>query len=398
MTGRAACCALAVILAFAARAQDPAPRSESVPTSRATSLPTSATLEAELERIRRKYRVPALGGAVTSGERLLAIAATGHRARGVPDSLVTVHDRWHLGSCTKSMTATMLARLVERGTIRFDTTIGEVFEDWPSIEAQWKPVTIEQMLAHRSGMPADLSPGGLSARLWLKKGTPSEQRIELARAVLANPPLSRPGFEFLYTNAGFAVAGLMAERRTGKAWEALMQQELFLPLEMNDVGFGAPGDAAVVDQPWGHRDADGSLVAPGPDADNPPAIAPAGAVHATLADWAKYAAAHLRGARGSDQLLSPQTFTMLHARPKDGEYAFGWGHHDRPWAKGHVLSHSGSNRMWFCAIWLAPKIDAAFLAVCNQGGDEAARATDEAIGVLIESFERERDPSSREAR
>jgi CubicO group peptidase (beta-lactamase class C family) len=40
--------------------------------------------------------------------------------------MVTLDDRWHLGSCTKSMTASLAAMLIEDGLLRWDTTVGEI--------------------------------------------------------------------------------------------------------------------------------------------------------------------------------------------------------------------------------------------------------------------------------
>jgi CubicO group peptidase (beta-lactamase class C family) len=351
--------------------------------SRAESLPTSAALDAKLEEIRKKRSLPALGAAATTGERLLAVGAAGVRKLGSPER-VTVEDRWHLGSCTKSMTATVLARLVERGKLSWDLTIAQAFPDEVErIHADYRPVTIEMMLAHRAGMPNDLSGGGLWGRLWQREGTFVDQRHQLFEGVCGNAPASRPGTAYLYTNAGFAVAGHIAERAMKTPWEDLMREELFAPLGMKSAGFGAPGKPGAAEEPWGHAMADSRPVEPGPNADNPPAIGPAGTAHASLADWAKYAALHLRGARGAADYLKPETFARIQAKPAAGGYAFGWVHTDRTWAKGRVLTHSGSNTSWYCVIWLAPDRDVAYLATCNAGGGGAVRATDEAIQAVM---------------
>jgi CubicO group peptidase (beta-lactamase class C family) len=361
--------------------------------SRAESLPVSADLDAKLEEIRAKHGVPALAAAATTGDRLLAIGAAGVRKLGSPEK-ATVADRWHLGSCTKSMTATMLARLVERGTLKWDTTIGEAFKGDLEVPEVFAPVTIEQMLAHRSGIPSDLSRNGLWGKLWEKKGTPTEQRRQLVEGVFVQGPATRPGTDYLYSNAGFAFAGYIAERATKKPWEDLMRDELFTPLGMSSAGFGAPGTKDAVTQPWGHRNGD-DPVAPGPNADNPPAIGPAGTAHASLADWAKYAAVHLRGARGKTGYLEPETFARLQSKPPVGDYSFGWGHHERPWANGHVLSHAGSNNSWYCVVWLAPNRGAAFLACTNVGGNAAAAATDQAIGAVMRAVQDAIEPQKR---
>ena len=133
---------------------------------------------------------------------------------------------------------------------------------------------------------------------------------------------------------------------------------------------------------------------PGPEADNPPAIGPAGTVHATLADWGKYVALHVAGDRAasgkapaeSAKLLKPATFAKLHTPGAEGaDYAMGWGIADRDWGGGRVLTHSGSNTMWFCTVWAAPERDFVVLVATNQGDDGARAGCDEAAKALIDA-------------
>ena len=62
----------------------------------------------------------------------------------------------------------------------------------------------------------------------------------------------------------------------------------------------------------------------------------------------------------------------------------GWGVKRRGWGgDGPVLTHSGSNTMWFCTTWLAPDKNVAVLVACNQGGAAARSACDELSGALL---------------
>jgi len=51
----------------------------------------------------------------------------------------------------------------------------------------------------------------------------------------------------------------MAERVTDRSWEELLKERLFEPLQMTTAGFGHPGRARSVDQPWGHVSARGKV-------------------------------------------------------------------------------------------------------------------------------------------
>lgn len=333
-----------------------------------------------------RHRLPALGGAVVTVDGRQGAAAIGRRSNQIPAVALT-DDLWHLGSCTKAMTATLAARMVEQGKIDWDTSVAEVFADLPGgVDPGWQWATLELLLAHRGGAPADIEPEQWG-QLFGSTAPPREQRMTLVRALLAAPPAQKPGDAHVYSNAGYALAGAMLEERADAVWENLMRQEVFVPLKMSSAGFGAPGNSGKLDQPLGHRaPADGKPAKPvpvGPRADNPAAIGPAGTVHASLADWGRFAQAHLAGARGDTSYLKRASWERLHT-PLDGqEYALGWLVTERDWSQGVALTHSGSNTMWFATVWLAPKRGFAVLAVTNQGGQEAAKAVDETCAALI---------------
>lgn len=351
--------------------------------------------EAVLERLhplREAHGLPALAGLVIRSGRVGGIAAVGSRRAGSAEA-VTVDDPWHLGSCTKAMTATLIGRLVEGGSLRWDSALGELFPELAStMVAPWPEVTLEQLLMHRAGAPAGLQREGLWGRLFVDERTPiSELRRGVVASLTRHPPEHAPGGRFLYSNPGYTVAGAAAEQVLGRPYEVLLQELLLAPLAMARTGFGPPGRHAVMDAPWGHRRVGEALHPMDPaafGADNPAAIAPAGTVHAPLEDWARFVALHLRGARGElradDPLRERTTFEQLHFPRGDEGYALGWGAGQRPWAGGRVLTHSGSNTMWFATVVIAPDANAAALAVTNCGGPPAERACRELVRRLIE--------------
>jgi CubicO group peptidase (beta-lactamase class C family) len=340
-------------------------------------------VSALLAPIRAKHDLPAMAGAVVVGDAIEAIGVDGVRERGKPEK-ATVDDQWHLGSCTKAMTATLCAMLVEEGKLSFETTAGKAL---PSVkmDAAWRDVPLWLFLHHRSGAPANFDGQNAAKRVGTEKETSHDERLRLVEKMFAAPPENPPGTKYLYSNAGFTTAGAMAEQAAGRTWEELMRERLFVPLGMKSAGFGPPGTAKDVDQPRAHTK-EGRPVPPGPGADNPPAIGPAGTVHCSIADWAKFVSPHLRGeTKEHARLLKPETFVKLHEPVGDEpKYAAGWVVMDRAWAGGRTLMHNGSNTMWYCTTWLAPAKDFAVLVTCNQGGDEAAKACDEACAALIQ--------------
>ena len=343
-------------------------------------------LDSILEGIRSSRNVPALACAVVVSNRIVGIGATGLRKAGVTNAPVTAADKWHHGSITKSMTATLAAILVHEGRIQWTNTLADIFPDLSGgMHAGWRAATLEQLTANRGGAPGTMS-SGLWNELWLFPGTPRDARRRLLVAITASVPSSTPGTRYEYSNAGFAIAGHMLETIMDRPWEDLLREELFVPLGMNSAGFGVPATPRHIDHPWGHNTG-GTPIAPGTDADNPPAIGPAGTVHCSVTDLALYTAFHVMVHRRDTPLLPRTAGVKLHtALPNNANYAHGWIAVPRPWAGGNALTHTGSNLQWFSNVWLAPEREFAVIALCNTGSGSATVATDDVAVRMIQEF------------
>ena len=375
--------------------------------------------------------------AVLRGEHIIAQGAAGVRKRGAAER-ITLDDRFLLGSCTKAMTATLVAMLVEEGKLNWTTTLVELFADpIEPMHPAWEKVTVRQVLAHRAGLPFE--PDGLAGVFDLLRapyaslcelmrpprarlGTLPQQRLEIARQALSRPPPIPPDTKYWYSNVGYVLAGAMLEQLTGRAWEELMRERLFEPLGISTGGFGPPGaqegTADRTGQAWGHSPLLGKPLDPcSPAAELPLFVGPAGLAHMTVTDWAKFIAVHLRGDPANPHfhaaLLKPDTFAEMHAFPPattsrgwvtralnllaTGDaapavtYCAGWLISTAAWAKGtragdtgRRLWHAGSNGSWGCGVLIAPEIDFAVLVACNRG--TAAWKLRQAVKALIRRF------------
>jgi CubicO group peptidase (beta-lactamase class C family) len=330
-----------------------------------------------LAPIRDEHHLPGLIGAIQRGSKLAAIGALGIRKIGSSEP-IAVTDQVHLGSCTKAMTATMIGTLVEEGKLAWGSTIREVFPEVAAkLHPEFQTASLSQLLTHRAGLPHDCP-------WWrLPGGSTTQKRLALLTTMLKNAPSKPPGSTYAYSNVGYALAGLMAEQVTGESWELLMRKRLFEPLGMASAGFGSPGSPGKVSEPWGHH-LTGDRVEP-TQQDNAPAMGPAGTVHCSVPDWAKFATLHLGGEQGKVQLLKPSTIRALHTPPPGHSYAGGWIVLERSWAGGVALNHNGSNTGWYVSIWLAPVLKFAILVATNQGGKPAETACEEAVTALLKA-------------
>ena len=274
------------------------------------------------------------------------------------------------------MTATLVARLVEDEVLEFETPLSEIFDD-AQLNAAWADQTLADLLRHEAGAPASLAQSypTLWESMWQRASDPPAQvRADVARELLLDqPPASQGGFT--YSNASYLLVGAALEQRTGSSWEQLMRQEVFDPLDMSSCGFGSPASPGQTDQPWGHRYEGGSFepVEPGLMADNPPALGPAGAVHCSLQDWAKFGRVHL--GVGPAGYLGEETLQTLRDPSMSAQnYAMGWYAIQRGWAGSEpALNHAGSNTMNYALAWLAPAKDLGLLIVTNAASPHHRR-------------------------
>lgn len=340
--------------------------------------------------IRQRHDLPALAAAVVVDGQVKSRAAVGVReyGRSVP---VSVTDRFHLGSCTKAMTATLLATLVEERRLEWETTLAEALPDLRSQMApRYQRVTVAMLLCHRGGFPplADPKESPTREELFRLQGTRTEQRRQFVERMVRQEPAYEPGTRTLYSNAGYMVAGHVAEVVGGASYEALVRQRLFRPLGMTTAGFGPMGTARRVDQPRQHlrRGDRHEAILPGPRADNPPVYQSAGRVHCSIGDWAKFVALHARVGEGRPALLAPETMRRLHTPPYGDDAAMGWFVVERAWGGGAVLHHAGSNTLNFAVAWVAPRKRFAVLVATNEGGEAAERTSDAVAAAMVERY------------
>lgn len=338
---------------------------------------------AEVSRL--KYGLPAVGLGIVHRGRVVGLGMAGERAAGSGD-WATLDDAFDVASCAKSVTATVAAIMVERGTVRWDTTLGEAF---PEIRAGMPPalagVTLEQLLRHRSGLAHELNRNARWAD-WQhrhRSQSPAAQRLAFTAAALRRPPRSTPGSESFYTSDGYVVAGTLLERVTGTDWDTLARAALFEPLGLHSMRYGIaarrPGTEAVAGHEPGWFGRPRVIAADPAEYGAKPFGAPAGFLFTTVPDLLRYLDFHIQGANGGGSLLRPASFAHLHRSAGGDPYALGWMSEARRDARGIVVEHSvyhgGYSGRGRANMWFVPETQWGTVIVTNDGrGDESISA------------------------
>lgn len=302
-----------------------------------------------------------LGAIVLKNGVNQGIAVSGERAIKTGISL-NVNDKWHIGSITKSVTATLVARLIEGKRLSWNTSINRVLGSSAVLHDDWKNVSVMDLLTHTSGAAPNFPLSVL-----FKNPKEGQDRILARRKAVFKLLKKRSNYpcktKHVYSNVGYTIIGVLVEQITGRSWENLVRAEIFEPLGLESAGFGPPQDIADdLEQPRGHRKRflSSKRVKVGTSTDNTPIIGPAGTIHMNLTDLAKFANEHLCGNQGEGELLSRDSYNLLHSPALDN-YACGWVVNE-----DKTLWHNGSNTMWYAFLAFEPQSKRVIAVTAND--------------------------------
>lgn len=320
-----------------------------------------------IQRLVQSGAVPSAGIAVVKDGQVIMAEAFGwaDRERRIPASDHTVYQ---VASLTKPMTATGVMVLAERGILRLDRPVNDYLDGMriTSRAGDADGVTLERLLTHTAGMGAFWS--DYFADEPHAPPTPEEVVQRYAFTLFGPGEAStvyKPGVtqRSVYSNLGFQLLGLAIGNASGRGYEALMREAVFMPLGMTSTVFDP---AAVPD----------SLLAAGYDAEGRPfprfaTASPAGgAARSSVRDLARFMLLHLGDAPPAGRVLHDTTLReMQRARvalnPPHLRQALAWMTTEYPDGYKEV-SHSGAMQGATAWMTLYPRERLGVVVVINQ--------------------------------
>jgi CubicO group peptidase (beta-lactamase class C family) len=291
-----------------------------------------------IETIRVKEGIVGLASALIVNGTIYSVAAVGTREYGT-DNWITVEDKFLIGSCTKAITASLAAVLIDEGVLKWNTTIREVFPDLDMLP-DYENITLVQLLSHRAGLPKNYKNGKTTWKIDYefdkqRGSTPKDLRLQYLENTVQDKLMCPPGERVHYSNSGYIFAGAMMEKATKRSIEDLLEDRIFDPLGISSAGYGPPAAREPHRQPLGHYWDEKSNTFFPYQADFPSFFSPAGYMHVNMDDWAKFILTHMDlYPAQKERLIEPGTLHRLHDPPDKVRwdididlglnYAIGW--------------------------------------------------------------------------
>jgi CubicO group peptidase (beta-lactamase class C family) len=162
--------------------------------------PSMRETRQQISDFQNEAQMPGLQVVVAEDGKPIFEYTSGIRAQGHVET-VTPQDKWHIGSCTKPMTAFLIGRLVDEKRLDWKTRLQDIAPADVELDPKVKTITVEQLLSHNSGLGeiTEADGGDLWPTLFTNEQSPQILRDKLVRAILKMPTRFEPGTEFEYS-------------------------------------------------------------------------------------------------------------------------------------------------------------------------------------------------------
>ena len=177
--------------------------------------------------------VGAISTAVFRGDQVLWAQGFGWAdpENRVPAGIRTIY---RTGSISKSITAVLLADMVEEGVLQLDDAVELVLPEVAHFGAAPEgigPITFRQLASHTAGLIREPDLEGAAT------GPIEEWEYKILSSIHHTRYFTMPGSAYRYSNIGYGVLGYALQRATGTSFMELVRTRIFEPLGMHSSTF-----------------------------------------------------------------------------------------------------------------------------------------------------------------
>ncbi len=340
--------------------------------------PRFAEVAAAFEAQMQGFGAPGAALALIEGGQVTFARGFGvrHPDRPAPVGPAT---RFRIASCTKTLTAVALLRLVDEGRVDLNEPITTYVPDFRLAQDEsWAPsILVRHLIEHATGI-YDYLELNVQPRF---NGDDGLQRYLLGRYAAVGYLMAPSGRMYNYSNPNFALAALVQEVVSGVPYRIYLQDEVLRPLGM-DRTVVLP-DEVLADDDYAtglSRDGAGGRWLAEPDTYDNGWGRPAGFVFSTVEDMAAYVQ-FLRA--GAPEVLGPELHAAMQQPQRPTEevldftaYGFGLLVHDG-WFCGEgatalcttrQVHHNGAIPGFSSEFWYLPELDFGMVTLASTDG------------------------------
>ncbi|MBL4639813.1 MAG: beta-lactamase family protein [Kordiimonadaceae bacterium] len=331
-----------------------------------------AAIDALVSKSMEEKRIPGVAISVMHKGKMIFAKGYGyanleHKVKIMPKTL------FQSASVGKMFTSSLILLLEQDGKLSLDDKILKHFPNGPKT---WENITIRNLMMHRSGIP-DFAED-FFGEAGLRKDFNHD---ELMSHIYTMPLIFAPNTQFSYSNAAYAMLGILVEKLTGKPYGDMLNTRVFGPAGMknsqvNDIhqiiphrsqGYIIRDEKLLRDyyvSPTLSQTADGSLLFNVLD----------------MAAWdnALFYANSVLPAKTASEMWKRRPFSDATAQ-KSG-YGYGWGISE---VRGHkVYSHSGGWQGFSTYYIHIPAKDLSVVVLANLEGANSGTISKKILGTL----------------
>ncbi len=267
-------------------------------------------IDAYIQKVQKEWQLTGLTAAFAKDGEVIYSKAFGVKEKGGSEA-IDLNTLFQIGSVSKSVTATVMASVVDEGLVKWSDSVKNILPDFKMYDS-WvtENMLVSDIMIHRTGL------GGQVGTYIPNLGYDREDIYKMLAVI--KPKYSFRG-DYQYNNITFIIAEKIIEKVTGKSWEENVRERVFEPIGMtsstlNGEGFKAVENRAVPHEYY-YKDSVRVNALHGDDQALwwLTVVGPAGSVCSTAPDMIKYAEFHrLNGKVGDKQVISEDAMEYLH--------------------------------------------------------------------------------------
>jgi len=277
--------------------------------------------------------------------------------------LVEAKTNFRLASVTKQFTATSILILVQRGLLTLETTLTDIWEDFPEYG---NTITIKFLLNHTSGLIdyEDSVPDTSTVQV---------KDVDVMRMMYGQRnTYFKPGTQFKYSNTGYALLAMIVERIGKKRFSQFLEENIFKPLQMKTTIAHEEGISIVENRAYGYSRRDSVWIRE--DQSITSAVLGDGGIYSNAEDLFKWEQSLSTNNILADSLKNEAVVRTILTNGEKIDYGYGW--YLKKYKGNEVVYHTGSTQGFRNVIYRVPSRKFTVIILTNRNEGEPEKIAD----------------------